>query len=263
MHLNLQRIKEKCSHLPVGLDAISWVKTSWLGLHSTRRKSISEVSFWSVPTTEIQGAVHLLTKVSVSLIEFSRSESCFRKTGLQSFTNEVSLSFALGYRLWIIRNGRDAQINLWRKQNSNSICNTRLFRIGVSNMPTVHPPSWGQTAGSCLEEWNLSVLALLSVLWKGAGGGCQGTQTWIPSLWQYCKFFLLEGSTDIKWNFAVISNLKWNMIPFPICYHFQRHSGRSRCLQLCVLWWLSCKSSNLIRWSVLRFLLLQLFLSLR
>lgn len=33
-------------------------------------------------------------------------------------------------------------------------------------MPTVHPPPWGQAAGSCLEEWKLSMRALLRELWK-------------------------------------------------------------------------------------------------
>ena len=46
---------------------------------------------------EIQGAVYLFTKVSVSLVEFS--ESCFSETGLQSFANEAFLSLALGYCL--------------------------------------------------------------------------------------------------------------------------------------------------------------------
>lgn len=68
----------------------------------------------------------------------------------------------------------------------------------------VHPPFWGQTAVVCLEEWNLSILALLSTLQKGERGECQGTLIWIPSPWQYWKLCFLQGST--KWNHAVISN---------------------------------------------------------
>lgn len=81
--------------------------------------------------------------------------------------------------------------------------------LGVWNLPAARALCWRQHAACCLEEWSLTVLALLNVFWKDAGGEYQDTQILISSTWQYCKFFFLWGNTDIKWMHVIISNETW------------------------------------------------------
>lgn len=113
--LHLQRIKEKMQSFS------SWIRCYFLGKNLLARLQSTQpegnefpVSFLKRSHHSNTGDVHLLTKTSVSLEEFSRSEWHFSKTGLQYFSNEASLSFALGYCLRIIRNKRGTQVRLGR-----------------------------------------------------------------------------------------------------------------------------------------------------
>lgn len=179
-------------------------------LQSTRRQSVFEGFFWSVPITETEGTAYLFTKWYFSLIEFSRCESCFSKTGFQT-SNIAFWSFAWVTALWIIKDGKDVKIGLWRKQKAYSTHSMALSRTGVWNTPAVHALSWRWTVSNCLEEWNLTIFAFLSVLWKMWGGDTR-TPLNTFSCW-CCKFFLSWGNW---YQMNICHYLKWNMIAFPI-----------------------------------------------